>query len=194
MLEKAPEHFETARLLVRRPLPTDAQAIFHRYAGDAQVTQFLSWPTHRTVADTYAFVEWSDAEWARWPAGPYLIFNREKDYPRVLGSTGLVFKDGTTAEVGYALAQSAWGHGYATEVLLAVVEIAKRIGIVRLRAGCHAANFASARVLEKCGFLCEGIAPERTLFPNLAGGVRAEVLHYSIQFHAPGIVPSGAAD
>ena len=180
MPERAPELFETSRLLLRRPLPGDSQAIFHRYAGDALVTQYLSWPTHRTVAETYAFVEWSDAEWKRWPAGPYLIFNREKDCARVLGSTGLVFKEDNSAEVGYALARNAWGQGFATEALRAILVIAKRIGIVHLRAGCHAANLASAHVLEKCGFQCEGIALERALFPNLAGGVRADVLHYSI--------------
>src|SRR3974390_1278438 len=64
---KAPETMETDRLLLRRPRQSDAQAVFHRYASDHEVTRYLSWPTHRNVADTLAFLSWSDAEWERWP-------------------------------------------------------------------------------------------------------------------------------
>jgi ribosomal-protein-alanine N-acetyltransferase len=166
-------------MLVRRPLASDAQGIFHCYAGDAEVTRYLTWPTHRTVADTYAFIEWSDAEWSRRPAGPYLLFCRDGNCRRVLGSTGLVFKDPATAEVGYALAQGAWSQGYATEALQAMVEVARLLGIEHLQASCHADNAASAHVLEKCGFRSQGVALERTLFPNLDGGMRCPILHYS---------------
>jgi ribosomal-protein-alanine N-acetyltransferase len=181
MLAKAPQSFETPRLLLRKPLFGDAHGIFRRYAGDANVTRFLCWTTHRTVADTYAFLRWSDAEWERWPAGPYLLFCREGKNLRVLGSTGIAFKEQDTAEAGYALAQSAWGHGYATEALRAIVEIARLVGLESLRAACHAEHAASQRVLEKCGFQCQGTASERMLFPNLLGGLRADVLNYFIQ-------------
>ena len=73
---RAPETIETDRLLLRRPKQSDAQAVFHRYASDRDVTRYLSWPTHRNVADTLAFLSWSDAEWDRWPAGPYLVLER----------------------------------------------------------------------------------------------------------------------
>jgi ribosomal-protein-alanine N-acetyltransferase len=181
MLAKAPQSFETLRLLLRKPLPGDAQGIFRRYGGDPVVTQFLNWPTHRTIADTYAFLRWSDAEWERWPVGPYLLFCREGQNQRVLGSAGIAFKEHEAPEAGYALAQSAWGQGYATEALRAMVEIARLLGLESLRARCHVEHADSLRILEKCGFRCEGIARERLLFPNLSGGVQAEVLNYSIR-------------
>ena len=74
---KAPETIETERLLLRRPKQSDAQAVFHRYASDRDVTRYLSWPTHRSVADTLAFLAMSDDEWRRWPAGPYLVLTRD---------------------------------------------------------------------------------------------------------------------
>ena len=65
----APESFQTARLLLRKPAPADAEAIFRRYSSDPEVTRYLSWPNHNSVRDTQAFIAWSDSEWQRWPAG-----------------------------------------------------------------------------------------------------------------------------
>jgi [ribosomal protein S5]-alanine N-acetyltransferase len=70
---KGQERIETARLVLRRPTAMDAEAIFSRYAGDPEVTRFLSWPTHLTTDETRGFLGVSDAEWQRWPAGPYLV-------------------------------------------------------------------------------------------------------------------------
>ena len=66
---KAAETIETERLLLRRPRSSDAQMIFQRYASDHEVTRYLSWPTHRSVVDTLAFLSMSDDDWRRWPAG-----------------------------------------------------------------------------------------------------------------------------
>src|SRR5262245_14675020 len=163
---KAPVQIETTRLLLRRPRPEDADAIFSRYASDPDVTRFLSWPTHRTIHDTRAFLAMSDDEWARWPAGPYLIeLLRE---PRLLGGTGLAFDTTASATTGYALARDAWGRGYATEALSAMVELARSIGLRSLHTFCHAEHRASARVLAKNGFVCEGLREHHSIFPNLS--------------------------
>lgn len=83
---KAPASIETTRLVLRRPSTRDAEAIFARYAGDPDVTRFVGWPRHQSVADTRAFLDFSDAEWERWPAGPYLIESRADG--TLLGGTG----------------------------------------------------------------------------------------------------------
>lgn len=176
---KAPEVIETTRLLLRRPRPSDAQAIFHRYASDREVTRYLSWPTHRSLADTLAFLTMSDDEWHRWPAGPYLVLARESSASGALiGSTGLMFKTATRAITGYVFAQDAWGHGYATEALQAMVDLARQTGIQRLEATCHAEHTASAHVLEKCGFTTEEVRRQHFVFPNLKPQKKSDVLSY----------------
>lgn len=40
---------ETPRLILRRALPEDAQAMFDNWASDPEVTKFLTWPTYNTV-------------------------------------------------------------------------------------------------------------------------------------------------
>ena len=96
----------------------------------------------------------------------------------LLGGTGLSFKSLTCAVTGYVLARDAWGHGYATESLQAMVDLAGKLGVKRLEALCHIDHRASARVLEKCGFQLEEILREHTEFPNLAPGQKSDVLSY----------------
>lgn len=156
----------TERLWLRRPTLSDAEAIFRTYAGDPEVTRYLAWPTHRSVDDTVAFLKFSDSEWARWPAGPLLIFSGAD--LTLIGSTGLGFEDVHRASTGYVLAKSAWGLGYATEVTSVMVQLAEALGVARLHAICHHEHTASRRVLEKSGFRHEGIVRDHTVFPNLS--------------------------
>lgn len=176
---KAPERIETERLLLRRPKQSDAQAIFDRYASDREVTHYLSWPTHRSLADTLAFLSMSDSEWQRWPAGPYLALTRVKGKPgSLIGSTGLFYKSPTRAVTGYVFAKDAWGKGYATEALQAMVELAQKTGVERLEAICHAEHVPSAHVLEKCGFTREEVRREHFVFPNLKPQKKSDVFSY----------------
>ncbi len=179
---RAAERMETARLVLRRPTSADAGAIFDGWASDPAVTRYVSWPTHDSPAATAAFLEFSDAEWERWPAGPLLIESR--DTGAVMGSTGFGFDTPTMAEVGYVLATRFWGCGYATEALSAIVDLAREMGVVRLHAGCHPLNTASANVLEKCGFVRDR-GPSRTIpFPNFWPRPHAEALEYSLELEA----------
>ncbi|MCR8725303.1 GNAT family N-acetyltransferase [Frigidibacter sp. ROC022] len=54
--------------------------------------------------------------------------------------------------VGYLLGPTAWGKGYATEVVAGLVATLRGAGPRTLRAGVGKGNAASARVLEKAGF------------------------------------------
>jgi len=167
---------ETARLTLRQPGIDDAAAIFERYASDPEVTRFLGWPRHRMVEDTRAFLRFSAEEWKRWPAGPYLILSRADGL--LLGSTGLGFQTSQEAVTGYVLSEDAWGRGYATEALAAVIEVARSTGVVRLSALCHPEHSASRRVLEKNGFVLDDPPTRRAEFPNLAPGVQQDALCY----------------
>jgi len=177
---KAPARIETLRLVIRRPAAADATAIFERYAGDHEVTRYLGWPRHRSVDDTRAFLAFSDAEWDRAPAGPYLIESRDG---RVLGGTGLGFESDACAATGYVLARDAWGRGYATEALAAMAALARQLGVRRLYALCHPEHTASWRVLEKGGFIRESTLARHSEFPNLRPGTLLDVFCYVRKIH-----------
>ena len=175
---KAPDRLETPRLILRRPMPRDVDAVFARYANDAEVTRLLSWPRHQSTDATQAFLEFSEAEWEQWPAGPYLVESREDG--SLLGGTGLAFETPYRAATGYVFARDAWGQGYATEALTAMVGLASSLGVVRLYALCHTEHRTSSRVLEKCGFSREGILQRHTVFPNLDPTEPCDVFCYAI--------------
>jgi ribosomal-protein-alanine N-acetyltransferase len=172
-----PDRIETARLVLRKPRAADADAIFTRYAGDPEVTKYVGWPVHRSVDDTGAFLAFSDEEWSRWPAGPYLVESRAGG--TLLGGTGLAYETSYRASTGYVLAKDAWGRGYATEALQAMVRLARDLGLRRLYAVCHVDHRPSAHVLEKCGFACEGTLRQYGAFPNLGRGEICDVLCYA---------------
>jgi len=177
---KGPPGIVTARLELSCPGGHDAEAMFERYASDPDVTRFLGWPRHRSVDDTRAFLAFSEHEWARWPAGPYVIRLRGDD--RLLGSTGLSFEKADEAVTGYVLAKDSWGQGYATEALSAMVDLARRSGVRRLSALCHPEHRASSHVLEKCGFVRDQASAHQVEFPNLAPGVRQDAASYTLLF------------
>jgi ribosomal-protein-alanine N-acetyltransferase len=63
-----------------------------------------------------------------------------------------------SAEVGYWLSEAYWGRGVATEALKMVsAHVFERRNLLRLFALPFADNAASARVLEKAGFVREGV-------------------------------------
>ena len=174
---RAPERFETDRLVVRRPTADDCQAIFERYAGDPAVVRYVGWPRHGSASEARAFIALSDAAWHDWPAGPYLLVSR--DDGTLLGGTGLDFETPRRASTGYVLARDAWGRGIATEALLAMVSLAGRLGVLRLHAYCHTGHAASCRVLEKAGFEREGVLRRYHEFPNLEGAPTCDVFCYA---------------
>lgn len=82
-----------------------------------------------------------------------------------------------TAELGYRLAQVAWGKGYASEGVRALIaEGFDHWGFDRIRAETMAVNLASRRVMEKAG-----MRHVRTIFPAFStpipGADQGEVIY-----------------
>jgi ribosomal-protein-alanine N-acetyltransferase len=69
--------------------------------------------------------------------------------------------DYRSASMGYCFDDAAWGRGYATEAARALLQWAfDTLGMNRVQAGTDTRNAASARVLEKLGFVREGTLRE----------------------------------
>lgn len=125
----------------------------YRVFGDAEVMRF---------GDGAQTREWVDA-WLRtcleryyqtWGFGPYAVV--EKHSQGVIGYCGLFYFPDVNGqpevEIGYRLARSAWGRGFATEAALAVRDYAfQTLGMKRLIALIDPSNLASVRVAEKIG-------------------------------------------
>jgi RimJ/RimL family protein N-acetyltransferase len=88
---------------------------------------------------------------------PYVIVDSSDG--RILGGCALQRFDPmrATVEVGYWLFAAARGRGVATRVVRALVEHAFANGIYRVDAHVRVGNVASERVLERVGFVHEGV-------------------------------------
>lgn len=189
---RAPDRLETERLVLRRPVMSDAQEIFDRYAGDEEVTRLVGWPRHLSVSDTEAFLAFDAAAWERGPAGAYLIRSRQTG--ELLGSTGLDFHGPNQALTGYVLAKDSWSRGYATEALGAIVGLANRLEVFRLSALCHPAHEKSQRVLRRCGFLLDERGTRQVEYPNLAPGIRQDALLFRRDLAVAGSTATGVVN
>ncbi|MGI9490888.1 MAG: GNAT family N-acetyltransferase [Geminicoccaceae bacterium] len=92
-------------------------------------------------------------DWIRRHTSPggHVFFLRRKSDHDPIGAIGFGGR-GPIAELGYALGRSYWGRGYATEAVMAMIEVARGFSLGGLQAYSFVENPASARVLEKAGF------------------------------------------
>ncbi len=147
----------TPRLLLRPGFPEDAPALAAAIADEAIVRNLAVVPWPYSLRDAEAFLASP-----RDPILPsMLIFERTATEPRLIGSCGLGRRPSGAVEMGYWIARSQWGRGFATEACSALIEIARALGLSALEASHFIDNPASARVLEKLGFESRGIIAPR---------------------------------
>ncbi|KAK4851065.1 hypothetical protein QYF36_012166 [Acer negundo] len=137
-----------------RPFKLSDVDDFMIWAGDDQVMRPLRWNTFtsREEALTYIKDVCIPHPWRR----SICIRDRSIGFVSIFPGSG---NDRCRADVGYAVAEEFWGQGVATKAVeIALGEVFKDFPeVVRLQAYVDVENKASQRVLEKVGFLQEGL-------------------------------------
>ena len=149
------------RVALREWRGDDVDAM-HRWLGNPDVTRFLSWASD-SVGESAEHLQECIAAQQEAPRTRYFLALALVDTGEVIGDAGFEWTsspDGSReGELGYFLVPETWGHGYATEAALLVLELAfDRLGASVMRASCNAKNRASERVMQRCGMRRE---PER---------------------------------
>lgn len=152
--------FETPRLILRPLRHADAADLFAIYS-DREVFRHIPVGDWKHIDEAHNRIARDIATMAD---GGYIRLGVERrEDGRVIGEV-LLFKfdpGSKRAELGYALARSAWGSGYVGEALPPLVDYGFReMGLNRLDAVIDPRNGASARVLERLGFMHEGTQRE----------------------------------
>jgi ribosomal-protein-alanine N-acetyltransferase len=147
-----PDRLATARLVLRKPEPTDAEAIF-AFAGDVEVARYMTWAQHLDLDDSRDFLDDVEAGWA---SGEDYCWVVEHGRDGVIGTVACAFSE-HGAEIGYVLARCAWGQGLGFEAAQAVFEAARSVDdAYRIWATSDPDNEGSMRILEKLGMQREG--------------------------------------
>ena len=80
----------------------------------------------------------------------------------MIGTVGYTKSTSATGDCGWFLRKQFWGHGYASEAVRHLVELARADDqLERLTASCRLKNVASVRVAEACGFKRSAASDER---------------------------------
>ena len=166
----------TERLALRPLVPADAPALFAICSDPAVMRHGSSppWAELQVAVDTIEKDRRAAADGVRIELG---LFRRADD--ALLGTCTLfdIDEQCRRAEIGYILASSAWGQGYATEAISALLAYAfGEMKLNRIEADIDPLNTSSARALERQGFVKEGFLRERWI----VGGVKSDSALYGL--------------
>jgi len=71
------------------------------------------------------------------------------------------------AEISYFIGEKElWGKGCAAKAIREIIKIARKKKLKKLKAGFYEKNFGSKKVLEKNGFIKEGVLKSEILYKN----------------------------
>lgn len=145
-----------------RPLAdADVPALFAVFS-DERVVRYWSAPPMCEPAEAQALLDEIRASFLQRSLFQWGVARVEDN--RVVGTCTLFHLDARNrrAEIGYALASDCWGQGLMTEALGALVRYAfGPLDLTRLEADVDPRNAPSIRIVEKLGFVREGLLRER---------------------------------
>jgi RimJ/RimL family protein N-acetyltransferase len=147
---------ETDRLLIRW-LSLDNSQFILRLLNEPSFIQNIADRGVRNDDDARSYIQNGPiASYEQFGFGLYLLQLRDSGIP--IGICGLLKRDSFDfPDLGYALLPEYWSRGYALEAANSVLNFARNeLNLQRALAIVNADNFASIRLLEKCGFRLEG--------------------------------------
>ena len=153
-LIEAPDHIETARLLLRQFLEADID-LYARMCADPEVMRHIGDGRTLTREETWRAMATALGHWVLRGYGVYAV--EEKASGRFVGRVGLINPEGWPGlEVGWMIGREHWGRGFATEAGVAVVRMAyQALGATHVISLIRPENVASIRVAEKLGGIRE---------------------------------------
>lgn len=147
---------ETERLLLRPFCLYDVKPYF-RLASDPKVLDTTDMPH---ANDEVSVREWVMSHGDGWSErSEMFLLITSKQTREIIGSISLFTYDRhKKADVGYWIVPSSWGNGYATEAASVVIGFAfDELRLHKLEANHLERNAVSGRVLQKLGFIPEGL-------------------------------------
>jgi RimJ/RimL family protein N-acetyltransferase len=145
----------TERLLLRGWRDSDYEP-FARILGDPDVTRGLGKEGGMTPAEAWRDMAQMAGHWALKGYGNWVL--EERDTGELVGRAGLYYPpDWPEMEVGWTVARSHWGQGYAPEAGRAAAAWAHdQLAAQHIVSLIHPSNEQSIRVAQKLGERLEG--------------------------------------
>jgi aspartyl-tRNA(Asn)/glutamyl-tRNA(Gln) amidotransferase subunit C len=148
----------TKRLTLRRFTIEDAEGIYYNWAGDPEVTKYLTWTAHKSVEESEEFIKNLKAGYEKDSYYMWAIELNETEQPiGCIGASGIQ-EEIDAVELAFFLGKDYWHQGYTTEALTEVVRFFfEEVGANRIWCTHDTENIYSGKVMQACGFTLEGI-------------------------------------
>ncbi len=152
------QRIETDRLILRRYVIEDADAMYKNWASDSEVTKFLTWQPHPSVEVSRGIIEnwlkeYSDKKYYQWA----IVLKDNGNEP--IGGISVVHmnEDISMVHIGYCLGRAWWRRGIMSEALKAVTDFMfDTVEVNRVESRHDPRNPNSGKVMQKCGMKYEG--------------------------------------
>jgi RimJ/RimL family protein N-acetyltransferase len=151
-----PTRIDEGELVLRAPNDDDIPALVAA-CQDPEIPRYTRVPSPYGEPEARIFIERARQGVVDGLARGYVVTDKSNVLLGTIGAFHINVK-AAELEVGYWLAASARGRGIASMALTAVVRAALRAHIERIVADVLVGNDASCRVLERVGFVHEGIS------------------------------------
>ena len=149
-MSRAPERFETERLIARRPSAADEE-FFVAAWSDPRVTGWLGGSRDRD--GVRALLQHFDDLWNHDADGTWILEDRTTKQPvGWILLHPMAFGGHTGTEIGWTIIADRWREGLASEAAVRVAEIAfTDCSLTEVISGTMTANVGSRGVMEKLG-------------------------------------------
>lgn len=165
----------TERLDIRLMRPADSESLA-AYRNDPAVARHQGWQLPYDASHASEMLA-DQAHLDDVPPRGWVQLAVERDGVMIGDLAVALVADGHVAEVGYTFASAHHGHGYATEALGGLVDrLFAASDVHRVVAHLDPGNTPSLRVLERLGFVFEGLARRS----ELVRGAWVDDLSYSL--------------
>ena len=153
--------FKTGRILIRPLRLSDAESI-HRNVDDEAVSKWTLYIPHPYPPDgAEKFIRRTKYNRLRKKAFTFGIVPIESNHAVGVVDLTDVNRSDQKAELGYWLGRDYWGRGIMTEAVGLILNFGfNQLNLHRISADVFEPNLASQKVLEKSGFVREGLARE----------------------------------
>lgn len=147
---------KTERFILKRVMQEDLLFLFKGLSDP--VTMPYNGVYYSSLEETKKQIEWYDQNWNEGTGANWKITHKTSRENIGVISYYYYKPAHNKAELGFWLLPEFWNQGITSEVLTAVIDYCQdKKGIHRLEAFVEEENKASTRVLEKAGFVCEGL-------------------------------------
>ena len=152
------QRLETKRLVLKRFVIEDAEAMFRNWASDPEVTKYLTWPAHASAEVSRALLKDWTAAYASQNYYHWAIVLKENGECPIGGISAVGLNDDLSiVQIGYCLGRAWWHRGIMSEALKAVIDFFFiEVGANRIEARHDPRNPHSGMVMQKCGMKYEG--------------------------------------